>query len=76
MNDELWNLNADGFLSKFIKSNKLPKWDPFFTVFAENQYDMYNLIYERGLANGLGACYTEIICIPFGQDRGCIGREF
>lgn len=42
------------------KSNKLPQWDPFFAVFAENQYGMYNLIHERaGLHKLFEACYRD-----------------
>ena len=60
MNDELWNLMPmDSFLNS-SKSNKLPKWDPFFSVFAENQYGMYNLIHERaGLHKLFEACYRD-----------------
>ena len=42
------------------KSNKLPKWDPFFVVFAENQYGMYTLIHEREeLHRRFKACYRD-----------------
>ncbi len=47
MNDELWNLMPmDSWLNS-SKSNKLPKWDPFFERFANNQYSMYELIYDK-----------------------------
>ena len=35
MNDELWNLMPMDSSLNSSKSNKLPKWDPFFTVFAD-----------------------------------------
>lgn len=60
MNDELWNLMPMDSSLNSSKSNKLPKWDPFFTVFAENQYDMYNLIYEKeDLHKRFEACYRD-----------------
>lgn len=43
MNDELWNLMPMDSSLNSSKSNKLPKWDPFFRIFAENQYGMYIL---------------------------------
>ena len=45
--DELWNLMSMESSLNSSKSNKLPKWDPFFIIFAENQYGMYNLIHEK-----------------------------
>lgn len=45
--DELWNLISMESSLNSSKSNKLPKWDPFFIIFAENQYGMYNLIHEK-----------------------------
>ena len=47
MNDELWNLMPMDSSLNSSKSNKLPKWDPFFIKFAENQYILYSLIHER-----------------------------
>jgi len=44
MNDELWNLMPMDSSLNSSKSNKLPKWDPFFRKFASNQYSMYNLL--------------------------------
>lgn len=44
MNDELWNLMPMDSALNSSKSNRLPKWDPFFSRFAENQYIMYSLI--------------------------------
>lgn len=44
MNDELWNLMPMDSSLNSSKSNKLPKWNPFFAIFAENHYDMYSLI--------------------------------
>ena len=60
MNDELWNLMPMDSSLNSSKSNKLPKWDPFFAVFAENQYGMYSLIHERaGLHKLFEACYRD-----------------
>ena len=47
MNDELWNLMPMDSSLNSSKNNKLPKWDPFFIVFAENQFGMYKLIHEK-----------------------------
>ncbi len=47
MNDELWNLMPMDSSLNSSKSNRLPKWDPFFTRFADNQYVLYSLIHEK-----------------------------
>jgi hypothetical protein len=47
MNDELWNLMPMDSSLNSAKSNKLPKWDPFFTKFARNQYLMYQLVNDE-----------------------------
>ena len=60
MNDELWNLMPMDSSLNSSKSNKLPKWDPFFAIFAENQFGMYQLIHEReGLHKRFEACYRD-----------------
>ncbi|MCQ2500710.1 MAG: HNH endonuclease, partial [Lachnospiraceae bacterium] len=60
MNDELWNLMPMDSSLNSSKSNRLPKWDPFFSAFAENQYMMYELINEReGLHKLFEACYRD-----------------
>ncbi len=52
--------DAYGLFPKFFKKNKLPKWDPFFAIFAENQYSMYNLIHEKEeLHKRFEACYRD-----------------
>lgn len=47
MNDELWNLMPMDSSLNSSKSNRLPKWEPFFKKFANNQYLMYQMIYEK-----------------------------
>ncbi len=47
MNDELWNLMPMNSSLNSSKSNKLPKWNPFFKRFAKNQFIMYQLIHEK-----------------------------
>lgn len=60
MNDELWNLMPMDSSLNLSKSNRLPKWDPFFDIFAGNQYLMYELIYERPeLHKRFEACYRD-----------------
>lgn len=58
MNDELWNLMPMDSSLNCSKSNRLPKWDPFFQAFAQNQYLMYQLIYDKEeLHKRFEACY-------------------
>ena len=60
MNDELWNLMPMDSSLNSSKSNKLPKWDPFFIVFAENQFGMYKLIHEKEeLHKRFEDCYRD-----------------
>ena len=47
MNDELWNLMPMEASLNSSKSNNLPKWEPFFKRFADNQYIMYECIHEE-----------------------------
>ena len=47
MNDELWNLMPIDSSLNSSKSNRLPKWDPFFQRFSDNQYILYQLIQEQ-----------------------------
>ncbi len=60
MNDELWNLMPMDSSLNSSKSNKLPKWDPFFKNFAHNQYLMYNLMHEKmGIHKMFEGCYRD-----------------
>lgn len=60
MNDEMWNLMPMDSSLNSSKNNKLPKWDPFFDLFAENQYMMYRLIQEKEeLHKRFEACYRD-----------------
>jgi hypothetical protein len=45
--DVLWNLMPMDSSLNSSKSNRLPKWDPLFKKFAENQYLLYGLIHEK-----------------------------
>jgi hypothetical protein len=47
MNDELWNLMPMDSALNSSKSNKLPKWDPFFKRFACNQFILYGMIHDE-----------------------------
>ena len=60
MNDELWNLSPmDSSLNR-QKSNKLPKWEPFFENFAENQFLMYGYVHKLpGIHKLFEACYRD-----------------
>ena len=60
MNDELWNLMPMDSTWNSKKNNKLPKWDLFFDQFADNQFDLYELLYEKPEIYKLyEACYRD-----------------
>jgi len=60
MNDELWNLMPMDSSLNSAKSNRLPKWDPFFERFADNQYLLYGLIHKReGIHKLYVDCYKD-----------------
>lgn len=60
MNDELWNLMPMDASLNSSKSNKLPAWSPFFPRFANNQYQMYQLIQKKnGIRSLYEACYRD-----------------
>ena len=60
MNDELWNLMPMDSSLNSVKSNRLPKWDPFFGRFADNQYVLYELISEKdGIHKLYEACFKD-----------------
>lgn len=60
MNDELWNLMPMDSSLNSSKSNKLPKWEPFFIRFADNQYLLYNEIQDKpGIHKLYEACFKD-----------------
>ena len=60
MNDELWNLMPMDSSLNSSKSNKLPKWDPFFERFAANQYLLYGFIHEKaGIHKLYEGCFRD-----------------
>ncbi len=62
MNDELWNLMPMDSSLNSSKSNYLPKWDPFFERFAQNQFMMYELIHAKeGIHKLFESCYRDNI---------------
>ena len=59
-NDELWNLMPMDSTLNSSKNNRLPKWDPFFRLFAENQYVMYEMIQDKPeLHKKFENCYRD-----------------
>ena len=81
MNDELWNLMPMDSSLNSSKSNRLPKWDPFFDHFASNQYLLYGFIHEKpGIHKLFEACYKDNLhSIWAGQElyrRGNTQEEF
>ncbi len=60
MNDELWNLMPMDSSLNSAKSNRLPKWDPFFCRFSENQFILYQLIQEKpGIRTLYERCWRD-----------------
>ena len=60
MNDELWNLMPMDSSLNSKKSNKLPQWDLFFDRFADNQFTLYELLYDKpGIHKLYEACYRD-----------------
>lgn len=60
MNDELWNLMPMDSGLNSSKSNHLPKWDPFFKLFSENQFLMYTLVQKNSHIRKLyEGCYRD-----------------
>ena len=60
MNDELWNLMPMDASLNSSKSNRLPRWDPFFSRFSENQYTLYMLIQEQpGIHRLYEGCWRD-----------------
>ena len=77
MNDELWNLSPMDSSLNGLKSNKLPKWEPFFERFARNQYQMYGLINERQeIHKRFEACFRDNLhSILAGQELYRVGNS-
>lgn len=60
MNDELWNLMPMDSSLNSAKSNRLPKWNPFFERFAGNQFIMYELVQNTPRLHTLyESCYRD-----------------
>ncbi|MDD7388766.1 MAG: HNH endonuclease domain-containing protein [Lachnospiraceae bacterium] len=60
MNDELWNLMPMDSSLNSSKSNRLPKWNPFFKRFALNQFSMYELVQNNpNLYKLYESCYRD-----------------
>ena len=60
MNDELWNLMPMDSSLNSAKSNKLPKWEPFFMRFANNQFIMYEEVFANEQIHRLyEKCYRD-----------------
>lgn len=47
MNDELWNLMPMDSIQNMKKNKKLPVWENYFGQFANNQFLMYEMIFEK-----------------------------
>lgn len=81
MHDELWNLMPMDSSLNSAKSNRLPKWEPFFERFAGNQFLMYGQIHAKaGIRKLYEACYRDNLhSLWAGQElyrRGNAKEEF
>ena len=47
MNDELWNLMPMDPIQNMKKNKRLPVWENYFGQFANNQFMMYEMIFEK-----------------------------
>ena len=76
MNDELWNLMPMDSSLNSSKSNRLPKWDPFFQRFSENQYLLYIMIQEKpGIHSLYQKCWRDNLhSIWAGQELYRVGN--
>ena len=71
MNDELWNLMPMDSSLNASKSSHLPKWDPYFVRFAENQFMLYEMIqdvYKRQLYTDACIYTPDILVIKTDDD--------
>ena len=60
MNDELWNLMPMDPIQNMKKNKKLPVWEDYFGQFANNQFMMYEMIFEKpGLLKLYMQCYKD-----------------
>ena len=60
MNDELWNLMPMDASLNSSKSNKLPKWDVFFSKYANNQFALYCDIHSKDKIHALfDKCFED-----------------
>ena len=79
LSDELWNLMPMDSSLNSSKSNKLPKWDPFFDRFAQNQYGMYRLITDESrpeFRKRYVACFKDNLhCIWASRELYCAGNS-
>ena len=58
--DELWNLMPMDSSLNASKSSHLPKWDPYFVRFAENQFMLYEMIQSNSHIRKLyEGCYRD-----------------
>lgn len=61
MNDELWNLIPMDSSLNSSKNNRLPHWT-FFNKFADNQYEMYRLMWDDEFVRSrFEKCYRDNI---------------
>ncbi|MDD3794818.1 MAG: HNH endonuclease domain-containing protein [Lachnospiraceae bacterium] len=79
--DEIWNLLPMDSSLNSQKSNKLPKWNKYFPLFASGQHYMYYTVFVKGqLRDDFNKCYRDNIISPWAQEElfvpGKIEKEF
>lgn len=69
-NDELWNLLPMDSSLNSSKSNRLPKWEKYFRLFAENQYIMYQNVqrYEK-IMEAFKQCQRDNLVMPWSLEE-------
>lgn len=69
-NDELWNLMPMDSSLNASKKNKLPIWNKYFNLFAENQFKMFECVqhYEK-LHDIFKSCQRDNLVVPWSLEE-------
>lgn len=80
-NDELWNLIPIDVSLNSSKSNNLPEWDKYFSLFAEHQFLMFQCVqkYEK-VQEVFANCQRDNLVMPWSVEElyvaGCDKNHF
>jgi CRISPR/Cas system Type II protein with McrA/HNH and RuvC-like nuclease domain len=80
-NDELWNLMPMDSSLNSSKNNKLPDWNKYFLLFADNQYLMYqNVLKYEKIRDAFNKCQRDNLLMPWSLEElyvpGCNKYSF